>query len=121
MFCYQCEQTAKGQGCDKMGVCGKTPEVAALQDLLVHSLKELSVYAVEAEKQGVLGDEVGPFTVAALFSTLTNVTFDRSGLNQREKQPWRVTLPNISAQHGCRNTGGSILMKKTLRQSLKIL
>ncbi len=80
MFCYQCEQTAKGQGCDKMGVCGKTPEVAALQDLLVHSLKELSVYAVEAEKQGVLGDEVGPFTVAALFSTLTNVTFDPEGI-----------------------------------------
>ena len=42
MFCYQCEQTAKGEGCTKIGVCGKQPEVAALQDLLVYALKGLS-------------------------------------------------------------------------------
>ena len=53
MFCYQCEQTAKGEGCTKGGVCGKKPEVAALQDLLVYALKGLSLYAVEGRKVGI--------------------------------------------------------------------
>jgi len=76
MFCYQCEQTAKGEGCTKMGVCGKQPDVAALQDLLVHALKGLSLYAVEGRKVGVVDDSVNVFTCEALFSTLTNVNFD---------------------------------------------
>ena len=77
MFCYQCEQTAKGQGCDKIGVCGKPPEVAALQDLLVYALQGLSLVAVEARKIGMTDKEVNSFTCSALFSTLTNVNFDQ--------------------------------------------
>jgi len=76
MFCYQCEQTAKGEGCTVVGVCGKQPDVAALQDLLVHALKGLSLYAVEGRKVKVIDREVNVFTVEALFSTLTNVNFD---------------------------------------------
>jgi hydroxylamine reductase len=76
MFCYQCEQTAKGEGCTKVGVCGKQPDVAALQDLLVHALRGLSLYAVEGRKVGVTSDEINRFTCKALFSTLTNVDFD---------------------------------------------
>jgi len=76
MFCYQCEQTAKGQGCSIGGVCGKNPEVAALQDLLVYALRGLSLYAVEAGKKGVKADGLGAFTAEALFTTLTNVNFD---------------------------------------------
>ena len=76
MFCNQCEQTAKGQGCDKMGVCGKTPEVAALQDLLTHSVKGLSLYAHAGRKVGVVDNEVNRFSCEAIFSTLTNVDFD---------------------------------------------
>jgi hydroxylamine reductase len=76
MFCYQCEQTAQGTACTKVGVCGKQPDVAALQDLLVYALKGLSQYAVEARKAGVLDNDVNIFTVRALFSTLTNVDFD---------------------------------------------
>ena len=76
MFCFQCEQTAKGEGCTQIGVCGKQPEVAALQDLLVYALKGLSLYAVEGRKAGVIDHEVNIFTVKALFSTLTNVDFD---------------------------------------------
>lgn len=45
MFCYQCEQTANGKGCTKHGVCGKTPEIANLQDLLLYQLKGISCYA----------------------------------------------------------------------------
>ena len=76
MFCYQCEQTAAGKGCAKIGVCGKEPEVATLQDLLLYSLKGLSLYAVEGRKVGVKDPKVNVFTVQALFSTLTNVDFD---------------------------------------------
>jgi len=76
MFCYQCEQTAKGEGCTRVGVCGKEPEVATLQDLLIYALKGLSQYAVEGRKVGVKDRDVNIFTCKALFSTLTNVNFD---------------------------------------------
>jgi hydroxylamine reductase len=76
MFCYQCEQTANGKGCTKMGVCGKPSEVAILQDLLIYGLKGLSEYAVEGRKVGIRDREVNVFTVGAMFSTLTNVNFD---------------------------------------------
>jgi len=76
MFCFQCEQTAKGEGCTKIGVCGKQPDVAALQDLLMHALKGLSLYAVEGRKVGVSDPKVNTFTCEATFSTLTNVDFD---------------------------------------------
>lgn len=76
MFCYQCEQTAKGEGCTKIGVCGKQPEVAALQDLLIYALKGLALYAVEGRKVGIIDQDIDAFTCEALFSTLTNVDFD---------------------------------------------
>ena len=76
MFCYQCEQTLKGEACTKSGVCGKQPDVAALQDLLVHTLAELSHCAVEGRKVGVVDHDMNVFTVEALFATLTNVDFD---------------------------------------------
>ncbi|MGD8653834.1 MAG: hydroxylamine reductase [Desulfobacterales bacterium] len=76
MFCYQCEQTAKGKGCTKIGVCGKQPEVAALQDLLNYVVKGLSQVAVAGRKVGVNDPEINRFTSKAIFSTLTNVDFD---------------------------------------------
>ncbi len=76
MFCNQCEQTAKGEGCTKVGVCGKQPDVAALQDLLTHAVKGLAVVAVEGRKVGVKDREADVFACEAIFSTLTNVDFD---------------------------------------------
>jgi len=76
MFCNQCEQTAKGEGCTKVGVCGKQPEVAALQDLLTYAVKGLAVCAVEGRKVGVKDREADVFACEAIFSTLTNVDFD---------------------------------------------
>ena len=76
MFCYQCEQTAKGEGCTKIGVCGKPSDVAALQDLLIYALKGLSLYAVEGRKFGINDPEANKLTCRAAFSTLTNVEFD---------------------------------------------
>jgi hydroxylamine reductase len=80
MFCYQCEQTAKGQGCDKSGVCGKQPDAASLQDLLVYSLKGLALAALEARKKGHVSAETDRFVCEALFSTITNVNFDPARL-----------------------------------------
>jgi hydroxylamine reductase len=76
MFCYQCEQTAKGEGCTKIGVCGKQPDAAALQDLVVYAMRGLSQVAVEGRKAGISDPEVNSFTSEAMFSTLTNVDFD---------------------------------------------
>lgn len=76
MFCYQCEQTAKGEGCTKMGVCGKQPEVAGLQDLLIYALEGIGLVATEARRLGISDRAANVFTCEALFSTLTNVNFD---------------------------------------------
>ncbi|MGD8972696.1 MAG: hydroxylamine reductase [Desulfobacterales bacterium] len=77
MFCYQCEQTAKNEGCTKIGVCGKQPEVAALQDLLIYAAKGLSAVAVEGRDVGMIDRQLNHFTCQAIFSTLTNVDFDQ--------------------------------------------
>ncbi|HET6427115.1 MAG TPA: hydroxylamine reductase [Phycisphaerae bacterium] len=76
MFCYQCEQTAKGTGCTAFGVCGKDPESATLQDLLVHAAKGVSMYAHRARRLGASDGEVDVFVIEALFTTVTNVNFD---------------------------------------------
>lgn len=76
MFCYQCEQAAKGTGCTVSGVCGKDPRTAALQDLLVYALNGLSMYAHRARKLGAKDREIDSFAMEALFSTVTNVNFD---------------------------------------------
>ena len=76
MFCYQCEQTSKGEGCTKIGVCGKKPEVAALQDLLIYAVKGLALVAIEGGKVGVKDLRADIFSCEAIFSTLTNVDFD---------------------------------------------
>jgi hydroxylamine reductase len=76
MFCFQCEQTAKGEGCTKIGVCGKQPETADLQDLLMYTVKGLSQVAVAAKKAGIIDPQVNQYTCEAIFSTLTNVDFD---------------------------------------------
>jgi len=76
MFCYQCEQTAQGTGCTAHGVCGKDPETAALQDLLVYALKDIARYAHRARKVGARDRQVDVFAIEALFATITNVNFD---------------------------------------------
>lgn len=76
MFCYQCEQTAKGTGCTKSGVCGKNPDIASIQDTLVIALKGIGAYAYHARELGARDEQVDAFFAEALFSTLTNVNFD---------------------------------------------
>lgn len=77
MFCYQCEQTAGGKGCTKVGVCGKTPEIANLQDLLIYQLKGISFYAKHLLDSGLNVDKsIVSFIENCLFTTLTNVNFN---------------------------------------------
>lgn len=77
MFCYQCEQTANGKGCTKLGVCGKTPEIANLQDLLIFQIKGISCFGKSLAAAGQeIEKSVISFIENILFTTLTNVNFD---------------------------------------------
>jgi len=78
MFCYQCQETAKGTGCTIKGVCGKPENVAKLQDLLIYTLKGIAVYAVQAREMGIVRKDVDKYIMESLFSTITNANFDRS-------------------------------------------
>ncbi|MFW6035562.1 MAG: hydroxylamine reductase [Halothermotrichaceae bacterium] len=90
MFCYQCQETAKNEGCTIQGVCGKTDEVANLQDLLIYVLKGISVYAEKAEKLGLKDEKVGAFVTESLFSTITNVSFDPERFEERIKEALKL-------------------------------
>ncbi len=80
MFCFQCEQAAQGTGCTKIGVCGKQPEVAALQDLLVYGLKGIAFWADKARQAGKADAEIDRFMIEGLFTTVTNVDFDAEAI-----------------------------------------
>ncbi|WP_318842533.1 hydroxylamine reductase [Citrifermentans bremense] len=92
MFCFQCEQAANG-GCSKVGVCGKQPDVAALQDLLVYTMKGIAFWADKARGKGVKNAEIDHFMIDGLFTTVTNVDFSaeevaklvRKGATLRDK------------------------------------
>lgn len=76
MFCFHCQETTNNLNCSIRGVCGKSPEVAVLQDMLVYALKGLSIYAVKARELGQSDPATDLFVVQALFATLSNVNFD---------------------------------------------
>ncbi len=76
MFCYQCEQTAGGKGCTKIGVCGKNEDIQSLQDTLIFGLKGIGAYAYHARELGHKDEQIDGFMHEAMFSTLTNVDFD---------------------------------------------
>ena len=93
MFCFQCQETAKGTGCTINGVCGKSEKVANMQDLLVFVLKGISIYSTKAREAGIENEKVNKFIVDGLFMTITNANFDqerfvvkiREGLKLREE------------------------------------
>jgi hydroxylamine reductase len=76
MFCFQCEQTSKGQGCQSLGTCGKDETTAALQDVLLHAVKGVSQYAHRARQHNAVNPTIDAFVTEAIFATLTNVNFD---------------------------------------------
>ena len=102
MFCYQCEQTAGGRGCEKQGVCGKDATTAALQDLLVYATKGISQYATRARQLGTRDPEADTFMMKALFTTVTNVNFDPASVENMIRKA-AVVKKNAQAiyEHAC--------------------
>ena len=78
MFCNQCEMTAHGTGCTKVGICGKDENIQALQENLIYALKGIAAYTYHARELGYTDPEIDAFFAEALYATLTNVGFDRA-------------------------------------------
>jgi hydroxylamine reductase len=106
VFCYQCEQTAKGAGCTVRGVCGKDQQTAALQDVLVHALQGLSMYAHRGRELGVVDREADVFALKALFATLTNVNFDPERIAAMIRQACELRdRARVSYEQACAEGG----------------
>jgi hydroxylamine reductase len=90
MFCYQCQEAAKGTGCTVKGVCGKTDDVANLQDLLVYVTKGVSYLANVGREKGIVDAESDKFVFEALFTTITNANFDRNKIIEKVKEGFEV-------------------------------
>ena len=86
MFCYQCQETAKGTGCILSGVCGKTPEVANMQDLLLFVVRGIAVYNEALRKEGRSSAQADKFIFDALFVTITNANFDKRAIIEKIKK-----------------------------------
>lgn len=78
MFCYQCQEAAGCKGCTNRGVCGKTDDVANLQDLLMYTMKGISLYATKAENSEELTERINKFIMDGLFATITNANFHKA-------------------------------------------
>lgn len=98
MFCYQCQETAGCKGCTKMGVCGKTPEVAAMQDLLIYVTKGLSAVTSCLRLEGKkVAPEVNYLVTINLFITITNANFDREAIVKRIEETLAVKQALLAA------------------------
>ena len=86
MFCFQCQETAKGTGCILSGVCGKTPEVANMQDLLLFVVRGIAVYNQALRKNGRSSARADKFIFDALFTTITNANFDKHSIIEKIKK-----------------------------------
>jgi hydroxylamine reductase len=78
MFCFQCQETAKNEGCTVRGVCGKQPDTATLQDALIHAVRGIAFWGTEAAKQGININREALFAMQGLFATITNANFDNA-------------------------------------------
>lgn len=105
MFCFQCQETAGGNGCIKRGVCGKPADVARMQDLLVYIGKGISFYSSKARELGIENKKVNEFILSSLFMTLTNTNFDKSDFVKKIKEGLTVRA-EIKTQY--LNAGGKI-------------
>ena len=86
MFCYQCQETVGCKGCTVKGVCGKTEDLAKLQDLLVYIVRGISAVSTKAREVGVIDKNVDNFVVESLFATITNANFDKNVFVSRAKE-----------------------------------
>ena len=92
MFCYQCQETAGGKGCTKVGVCGKTADLANLQDLMIYTLKGISELGVKADEIGYEMEGLDRFIMDSLFMTITNANFDKERFLAKIKEGLKLNL-----------------------------
>ena len=90
MFCCQCSENLKGEGCTVKGVCGKEPEVANLQDMLIWLLKGISFWGSKVRQYGLNDTEVDLFVAEGLFTTITNVDFDPASLGKKIQKAFEM-------------------------------
>ena len=91
MFCYQCQETAGNTGCTQVGVCGKKPEVAKMQDLLIYVRKGISAITTRLRAEGKeVSKEVNHLVTLNLFITITNANFDNDAIIARIKKTLEV-------------------------------
>ena len=120
MFCYQCEETARGEGCTKVGVCGKKGEVANLQDMLRYILKGISICNTELRASGNTNRKVDNFIIDGLFSTITNTNFDKQyfvdkvhkALKIRDQLKVECSVKNLHDSVTWHSTNEEEIMKK---------
>ncbi len=115
MFCYQCQEALNNKGCEKVGVCGKKPETAKLQDLLIHTSKKLSETALEAGERGISTEKPGQQVIKALFSTVTNANFDDKALHKMIKEVCETKIELMKAV----SPESSVREEPTYEQMLK--
>ncbi len=90
MFCYQCQEAAKGTGCEVVGVCGKSPEVANLQDLLIYTVKGISDIVVKTGKKAEELGDVNEVVLDSLFKTITNANFDPESIKKQIRKNMEI-------------------------------
>lgn len=128
MFCYQCQEAAKGLGCEVKGVCGKTPEVAALQDLLVYQVKGLSQFTTALRLVEIENDAANTFITDSLFMTITNANFDherfvtriREGFKLRSELKAALAENKIEIQHSDLTTWTALTAAEMEQKALSV-
>ncbi|MDU5081709.1 hydroxylamine reductase [uncultured Tissierella sp.] len=90
MFCYQCQEAAGGKGCTKVGMCGKTADLAALQDLMIYAVKGISVLGVKADEAEIQIPVLDRFLIDSLFMTITNANFDKERFFKKIKEALKL-------------------------------
>ena len=108
MFCYQCQEAAKGTGCTIRGVCGKGPETAEIQDRLIAALKDLAAVARQAESQGADLAAEGLFVAKGLFATITNANFDDARFELLIAEAQAMTT-RLSARYNLKAARGPVI------------
>ena len=110
MFCYQCQETAGCTGCTKVGVCGKSPEIARMQDLLIYTTKGLSEITTKLREEGkVVGGDVNHLITLNLFTTITNANFDDKVFYDRVKMTLNVKRDLLQTLNNKENLSESAL------------
>ena len=119
MFCFQCQEAAKGTGCTIQGVCGKTSDVANLQDLLLYTLKGISIFAAKGRELGLTDSVTEKFIIESMFATITNANFDRDGFIARVREgiklrdQWKSRLNDIDVALPLANHDAAIWLPGT--------